>query len=127
MNASAFGLRSIGQVFMPAQDLARAVDFYRNTLGMPFLFEVPRMAFFDLGSVRLMLGNREAEHDHPGSILYYKVPDLTEAHAELARRGVVFDQDPTFIADMVDHQLWMAFFHDSEGNQLALMCEVAKG
>lgn len=121
-----FGLRTLGQVFMPAQDLRRAVDFYRDTLGMPFLFEVPRMAFFDLEGVRLMLGEREGGEEHPGSILYYTVPDLGAAHAELERRGVPFDTGPTMIADMPDHELWMAFFHDSEGNQLALMSEVPK-
>lgn len=126
MHDAAFGLRKLGQVFMPAGDLARAVEFYRSTLGMRFLFEVPRMAFFDLEGVRLMLGEREGGDDRPGSILYYQVPDLGAAHAELERRGVSFDMGPTFIADMPDHELWMAFFHDTEGNQLALMAEVPK-
>lgn len=127
MANSNFGLRTLGQVFMPAVDLARAIGFYRDTLGMSFLFEVPRMAFFDLDGVRLMLGEPEGnEEPHPGSILYYKVPDLTEAHAELEGRGVSFDMAPTMIADMPDHELWMAFFHDSEANQLALMAEVPK-
>ena len=126
MNDSTFGLRTIGQVFMPAQELSRAIGFYRDTLGMSFLFEVPRMAFFDLDGVRLMLGEPEEEEKHPGSILYYKVADLDEAHAELVRRDVSFDMDPTMIADMEDHELWMAFFHDSEDNQLALMCEIPK-
>lgn len=122
-----FGLRRIGQVFMPVRDLPRAVAFYRETLGMRFQFEVPRMAFFDLDGVRLMLGEREDGGDAPGSILYYVVPDLRAAHAELASRGVGFDQEPTLIAEMPDHELWMAFFHDTEGNQLALMSEVALG
>ena len=58
---------------------------------MSFLFEVPRMAFFDLDGVRLMLVEPEEEEKHPGSILYYKVADLDEAHAELVRRDVSFD------------------------------------
>lgn len=126
MSDSSFGLRTLGQVFMPAQELARAIGFYRDTLGIPFLFEVPRMAFFDLDGVRLMLGEREGDEDHPGSILYYKVEDIGMAHTELTGRGVPFDLDPTLIADMEDHDLWMAFFRDSEGNQLALMSEVPK-
>jgi predicted enzyme related to lactoylglutathione lyase len=127
MSAPEFGLRSVGQIFMRATDLPRAVAFYRDTLGIPFLFEVPRMAFFDLSGVRLMLGVAEDPvHDHPGSILYYNVPDLRNAHSELASRGVAFDEGPTLVADMHDHELWMAFFKDSEGNQLALMSEVPK-
>ena len=126
MSDSSFGLRKLGQVFMPAQELARAIGFYRDTLGIPFLFEVPRMAFFDLDGVRLMLGEREGDEDHSGSILYYRVEDIGMAHMELTGRGVPFDLDPTLIADMEDHDLWMAFFRDSEGNQLALMSEVPK-
>jgi methylmalonyl-CoA/ethylmalonyl-CoA epimerase len=111
---------------MPVGDLPRAVDFYRETLGMNFLFEVPRMAFFDLDGVRLMLGEREKGPEHPGSILYYRVADLTEASRMLSDRGVKFELEPTLIADMDDHELWMAFFHDTEGNQLALMSELQK-
>lgn len=122
-----FGLSRVGQIMMPAEDLGRARDFYRDVLGMPFLFEVPRMAFFDLGGVRLMLGEREGGGDGdaaPGSILYYRVDDIQVARRSLGARGVSFDQEPALIAEMEDHDLWMAFFHDSEGNQLALMSEV---
>lgn len=123
-----FGLRSVGQIMMPVRELSRAVDFYRDTLGMPFLFEVPRMAFFELDGVRLMLGEREDEDegDGPGSILYYEVSDIQEARRVLHDRGVAFDQEPSLIAEMEDHDLWMAFFHDSEGNQLAVMSEVPR-
>jgi methylmalonyl-CoA/ethylmalonyl-CoA epimerase len=127
MDGSFTGIRRIGQIYMRAVDLRRATAFYRDTLSIPFLFEVPRMAFFDLSGVRLMLGEPEGPaFDHPGSILYFDVPDLTSAHAELAARGVAFDSAPHLIADMHDYELWMAFFKDSEGNQLALMAEVAK-
>jgi predicted enzyme related to lactoylglutathione lyase len=128
MTLSTFGLSKLGQIHLRATDLARAVAFYRDTLGIPFLFEVPRMAFFDLKGVRLMLGVPEGpEHDHPGSILYFDVPDLPLAHRELQARGVAFDEGPSLIAEMPDHDLWMAFFRDSEGNQLALMSEVREG
>ncbi|MGD8319671.1 MAG: VOC family protein, partial [Gemmatimonadota bacterium] len=57
--SSDFGLTRLGQISMNARDLARATDFYRDTLGVPLLFEVPGMAFFDLGGVRLMVGTAE--------------------------------------------------------------------
>ncbi len=72
-----------------------------------------------------MLGEREDGAGGPGSILYYEVEDIHEARDVLDRRGVTFDQEPTLIAQMEDHDLWMAFFGDTEGNQLALMAEVA--
>ncbi|HUE97419.1 MAG TPA: VOC family protein [Longimicrobiaceae bacterium] len=124
---SSFGLAKLGQISMRATDLPRAVGFYRDTLGIPFLFEVPRMAFFDLAGVRLMLGEPERpEHDHPGSVLYFDVPDIESAHTELRARGVSFEGEPHLIAKMPDHDLFMAFFNDSEGNLLALMSEVRK-
>ena len=126
MKQDGFGLSRVGQIFMPVGELSRAIAFYRDILGMKFLFEVPRMAFFDLDGIRLMLGEREDESTNPGSILYYPVEDLSAAHSILSERDVTFDLEPTLIAEMEDHDLWMAFFHDSEGNQLALMSEVAK-
>jgi methylmalonyl-CoA/ethylmalonyl-CoA epimerase len=112
---------------MNARDLSRATAFYRDVLGVPFLFEVPRMAFFDLDGVRLMLASPEGSNtEQAGSILYFRVDDLTAAHADLSARGVRFDTEPAFVADMGDHELWMAFFKDSEGNQLALMCETPR-
>ena len=127
MSPSHLRLGKLGQISMRAADVARATTFYRETLGVPFLFGVPGMAFFDLAGIRLMLGRPEApEHDHPGSVLYFDVPDIEAAHAELKGRGVVFEGEPHLIARMPDHDLFMAFFEDSEGNLLALMSEVRK-
>ena len=127
MSDESFGIQTLGQVFVPVLELERALAFYRDTLGVRFLFEAPpRMAFFDLDGIRLMLGESEGSERNGGSILYYKVPDIDRAHETLVGRGVTFDVDPHFVHDMGDHELWMAFFQDSEENQLALMCEVAK-
>ena len=119
------GLGAIGQIAMNAQDIQRAVKFYRDSLGMRFLFEAPpKMAFFDCGGVRLMLSLPEnADFDHPGSVLYFRVDDIDQAHATLKERGVNFVDAPHLIARMPDHELWMTFFKDSEGNTLALMAE----
>lgn len=122
-----FGLSTIGQISVHVHDLPRSVAFYRDSLGMKFLFEVPRMAFFDAGGVRLLLGLPEnAELDHPSSILYFKVPDIQGAAAALKARGVLFVGEPALVARMADHDLWLAEFRDSEGNILALMCEAAR-
>jgi predicted enzyme related to lactoylglutathione lyase len=120
---------TIGQIAVNIHDLDRAVAFYRDSLGMRLLFQVPpKMAFFDCGGVRLMLSlPEEAEFDHPGSILYYKVDDLQATYQALRDRGVGFLREPHLIARMPDHELWMAFFKDSEGNTLALMSEVRPG
>jgi len=116
------GLSAIGQIYVRARDLDRAVRFYKDALKMPFLFQVPNMAFFQCGETSVMLGVPEKpEFDHPGSIVYYLVPDIDAAHQALSGRGVAFVSKPHLVHRATDHELWMAFFHDSEGNTLALM------
>ncbi|HEX2339315.1 MAG TPA: VOC family protein [Vicinamibacterales bacterium] len=123
--AAELKLSTIGQISMRAKDLQRAIAFYRDTLGIRHLFTFGTLSFFDCGGVRLMLGIPEKpEFDHPGSVLYFKVDDIRAAHATLEARGVTFEGPPHLIAKMPDHELWMAFFPDSESNLLALMCEV---
>lgn len=120
----AVALGRIGQIAVNVQDVDRAVRFYRDTLGMRFLFQVPKMAFFDCAGVRLMLGLPETPRfDHPASILYYDVPDIEATHAALAARGVPFESPPHAVAKLERSELWLAFFADTEGNMLALMSE----
>jgi methylmalonyl-CoA/ethylmalonyl-CoA epimerase len=122
-----FGVRRIGQIAVTVAELERAVAFYRDKLGMRFLFEVPKMAFFDVGGIRLMLGVPESEEfAHPASLVYYDVPDLEAAYESLVEREVTFENEPHKVADLGEKELWMAFLRDSEGNMLALMSEVHK-
>ncbi len=121
-----FGLSEIGQVAITVEDVERAAGFYRDTLGMQLLFQVPNMAFFQCGSVRLMLGTAEGGAAHPSTILYYKVDDIQKAHAALVERGVEFEREPALTHRTEDHELWLAFFRDRDGHLLALMSEVAR-
>ena len=118
-------LGRIEQIAMPVRDLARATAFYRDTLGMQLLFEVPpQLAFFDCDGVRLALSiSSDAMYDPPGSIIYYRVEALEAAHEELMGRGVEFLQGPHKVAELGDVEIWMAFFEDTEGNTLALTSE----
>jgi predicted enzyme related to lactoylglutathione lyase len=115
------------QVAVVVQDLDRAVRFYRDTLGLKFLFQAPPgLAFFDLSGVRLML-DKPSEPLPSGvgtSILYYGVDDIQASHATLVAGGVKFEEPPHRIASLGDRDIWMGAFRDSEGNMLALMSEV---
>jgi predicted enzyme related to lactoylglutathione lyase len=124
--AAGISLSRIGQIAVVVHDLDRAVAFYRDVLGMKLLFQAPpKLAFFDCGGIRLMLSlPEEAEFDHPGSILYYKVEDIQGTWAVLRDHGADLRGEPHLLARMPDHELWMAFFRDTEGNTLALMSEV---
>ncbi len=128
MTPAGFGLSAIEQIAVNARDIERAINFYRDTLGMKLLFSVPpNLAFFDCDGIRLMLSlPAKPEFDHASSIIYFKVDDIQQAHATLSERGVVFEGEPLFVADMVTYDLWLASFRDSENNLLALMSHVAK-
>lgn len=127
-SAPAFGLNRIAQISIVVADVERATAFYRDTLGMRFLFAFPGLAFFDAGGVRLMLSRAEKpEHDHPASILYYAVPDVQAAHSALRARGARFEDEPHIVHRAETYDLWMTFLRDSEGNLLALTCEAPKG
>lgn len=120
-----FGLSRIGQIGLPVADVERAVAFYRNVLGMRFLFQAPpALGFFDCGGVRLMLdASGGGEGAGSGGVLYYTVEDLSAAFETLTARGVAFEAKPHLVARMPDHELWMAFLRDPDGNLLALMSE----
>jgi methylmalonyl-CoA/ethylmalonyl-CoA epimerase len=119
-------LSRIRQIAVFVRDLDRAVAFYRDTLGLPFLFQAPPgLAFFDCQGIRLLLdGAAESRFQPPSSIIYYAVDDIQAAHAELQRRGVTFQDTPHCIATVDDTAIWMTFFEDPEGNLLALTSEV---
>jgi catechol 2,3-dioxygenase-like lactoylglutathione lyase family enzyme len=120
-----FGLAQIGQIAISVQDLERAVAFYRDKLGMQYLFTASTLAFFDCDGTRLMLSTPEPGQAHSGnSIIYFKVDKIDDAYRELAERGVPFDDQPHIIANMGTYDLWMAFFRDSEHNLLGIMSEV---
>lgn len=121
---SATGLSRIHQISMRVHDVERAVRFYRDTLGLPFLFAAPpRLAFFDCNGVRLMLSTPEPEFDHPGSVLYFAVDDIRQMYHALKSREVGFRTEPHRIATLADREVWLADFLDSEGNTLALISE----
>jgi methylmalonyl-CoA/ethylmalonyl-CoA epimerase len=114
----------IGQVAITVNDLARSRDFYKNTLGMNLLFDASSMAFFQCGEVRFMIGISRQTVSPGGTILYFKVQDILGTHTVLIEQGVAFTHPPHLVARMPDHELWMAFFNDPDGYQLAMMCEV---
>ena len=126
-----FGVSRIGQIAMTVGDLPRAIAFYRDVLGMRFLFEAPpAMAFFDCGGVRLMLSLPERAGADPGreyaSILYYTVDEIQSAARALEARGVTFDTPPHIVAPLPHADLWMAFLRDPDGHLLAIMSEAPK-
>jgi methylmalonyl-CoA/ethylmalonyl-CoA epimerase len=118
-----FGLHAVGQILVPVSDVDRAVAFYRDQLGMRFLFQYPGMGFFDLDGVRLLVGVPEEGIALGPVTIYYRVEDLDGAVATLEARGVAFDNRPHLIHRAETSELWMANLHDPDGNPVVLMSD----
>jgi methylmalonyl-CoA/ethylmalonyl-CoA epimerase len=120
---------SVGQIMIPVEDFERGTAFYRDVLGIPFLFAAPpQMAFFLCGAVRLLVGVMPAgQKAQRGSAIYFRVPDIHAVHSELQTKGVRFLAAPHVVHRTPQSELWLAEFTDPDGNQLALMAEVNKG
>ena len=115
----------IGQIHLSVTDLARSVAWYRDVLGLEFLFEVPgqNMAFFNCGGIRLYLGTPEDERFRSRPVIYYRVADIDRARAEIAERGGDFAEPPHVVHRDDSHELWLAGLFDPDGTPVELMEE----
>lgn len=118
-------IESIAQIHVPVEDIERAVAFYRDTLGLKFLFDVPgqSMAFFDCAGVRLYLGKTEGGAVRSRPLIYYRVADVEQAHAALSAAAVEFVSGPHVVHRTATHEMWLTAFRDSEGNIVQLTCD----
>jgi predicted enzyme related to lactoylglutathione lyase len=118
-------MMEIGQIAVTVSDVAKALPFYRDVLGLHFLFSPsPNLAFLSAGTVRIMLSTPQGAGS-PGanSILYFKVTDIESAHGAMVKRGARNERAPQLTAKMPDHELWIGFVRDPDGNLVGLMEE----
>ena len=127
MPASPLG--RIGQIALSVADLDRSIAFWRDAVGLTFLFQAPNVAFFDVAGVRLMLGVAETDEKATGTVLYFETADLDATYAAIRDRGakVAKNGEPHFIAKLGAKELWMGFLEDPDGHVFALMEERAAG
>ena len=119
---------TIGQLLIPVEDLDRAIAFYRDRLGLRFLFAAPpQMSFFQSGTVRLLIGVPEAGQPRQrGATVYFQVEDIHAVYRTLAERGVSFPAPPHVVHRTAATELWLTEFNDPDGNHLALMSETPR-
>jgi methylmalonyl-CoA/ethylmalonyl-CoA epimerase len=121
-------ISQIGQIALPVRDVDRSEAFYEQALGLRKLFRFGDLSFFDCAGVRLLLDKAsEPANFRPQGCIYFRCADIALAVAKLKTRGVAFTSDPHLIAEVDDHDLWMAFFTDPDGHTLAVMQEAPKG
>ena len=114
----------VAQIAIVVRDLERAKDFYRDLLGLTFLFDAPPgMSFFQCGETLLMLAPPQGPETGGISIVYYQVEDIEGAHRALAEAGVAFESEPHFVAKYDGKDLWLAICRDPDGNMVGLMSD----
>ena len=115
-------LGKIAQIALSTRDLARAVAFYRDTLGLKLMFEVSGMAFFDAGGTRLMIGAAHFTGDlQNNTYIYFDAGDWYETEAALIARGLNFERDAEVVQRAEGKEHALRFFKDPDGNALAIM------
>jgi methylmalonyl-CoA/ethylmalonyl-CoA epimerase len=118
-------IQRIAQIGVPVQDLNRALDFYKEKLGLSLLFNTDTMAFFECDGFRLMLSLPEKEEfAYSSSVIYFQVKDIKDSYERLVDKEVTFIDEPHVVAKMGNTETWMVFFKDTEDNTHALMSEV---
>jgi predicted enzyme related to lactoylglutathione lyase len=93
-------LSAIRQIAMTVSDVDKALAFYRDVLGLTFLFSAgPNLAFLDAAGTRIVLTTPQClgavGHN---SVLYFKVSDIAALHAALMERGAKEERAPQLAA-----------------------------
>jgi methylmalonyl-CoA/ethylmalonyl-CoA epimerase len=118
-------IQKIGQIGVPVKDLNRALDFYKEKLGLSLLFNTNSMAFFECNGLRLMLTLPEKEEFAlSSSVIYFEVNNIKDTYELLLGKEVTFIDEPHVVAKMGQTETWMVFFQDTEDNTHALLSEV---
>lgn len=120
-------LQGIGQILIPVSDVDRAVDFYRDALGLPLLMRFPGIAFFDASGVRLYLARVPQPAFQGRATIYFRVDDVHAALELLESRGATVRERPAIAHASDAYDLWLAFVADPDGNNIGLMREAPKG
>ena len=110
--------RGVATVWVPVEDIARAVTFYSETLGFPVRNQDGNWAEVDANGLSIGLNARESTHGGAGGgavITLQPDGDLAEEISRLTDSGV------EFVGEVAEHP-WgkIAAFKDSEGNDLQL-------
>ncbi|HEX8900545.1 VOC family protein [Vitreimonas sp.] len=115
-------LTGITQIALGSANPAALVAFYRDTLGVPVLFETNGMTFFQSGATRLMIGAAQPGQPIGGdTVIYFEPRDWTAAEAKLEQAGIAFLHPAQVLQHAPGRELALRAFKDPEGHSLALL------
>ena len=98
------GLNKVDYVMITVSNMARAVEFYKDKLGIPMKFGSPDWTEFQTGTTTLALHGggkpRESSRDSNGQFagtcsIGFNVENLDQTYELLCARGVTFVMPPT--------------------------------
>ena len=118
-------ISKIGQLAITVSNIEKALSFYRDILNLEFLFSPSEnLAFLLCGETRIMLSTSQGEGEiGKNSILYFFATDIESVYEEALKKGAEKERTPQLVADMQDHELWIGFLKDPDGNLVGLMEE----
>lgn len=111
-------IQGVANIWMPVEEIERAVDFYQNKLGLPMVKQDGEWAEFEADGLRIGLNGREPQGARIGGgpvLTFSPGESLEEAVDKFSNQGI------EFAAGISEHP-WgrVATFKDSEGNDLQL-------
>ncbi len=118
-------ISEIGQIAITVSNVESALAFYRDILGLDFLFAPSEeLAFLSCGGTRIMLSTPQGSGEvGKNSILYFKITNLENYYTEIVGHGAEVEREPQLAAKLPDHELWIGFVKDPDGNLVGLMEE----
>ncbi len=114
-------IRTLGQVGIVTSRPDELVAFYRDTLGLPLLFEAGGMRFLQAGNVSLMIGGGTPSTVSGDVILYFEPADWDAAVSDLEGKGVRFVHDAVAVQREAGREHLLRPFRDPEGRPLYLL------
>lgn len=117
--AEAIQLSSITAVMLGVRDLASALAFYKDKLGLKVIMQEPSLALLQCGTVMLGLSRGHvnlAAHVAGATEVVFGVDNVRAAHKAMIAQGITFMSEPRQ-ATPTD---WVAHFKDPDGHLLSV-------